>query len=195
MLPELRPVDERLWQAPVSTATRTRDRDLPGSRNSVRDATRNMASSRLRNGLSSRNRTVSGLNGLNFGLSDDVLATLIAQPDLNNLIGPQGINDIINGVPPILLPPEAPSHTRAPIAAPRTALRDVHDHRHGRPDPRVMFRSASSHLDGGGIPVSLDLLDTSFDVTATLPRTDPTIGSLLTSAERLSLQSQAGKHK
>lgn len=52
-------------------------------------------------------------SAINFGISDDVLATLIAQPDLNILVGPQGINQIIAGEPPVILTPETAIPARA----------------------------------------------------------------------------------
>lgn len=99
---ELRPIDPRLWQSfdPLRTGGRQppslvqRNNRLPIGR---RD--------RMGNNIGVPGRNAS--TAINFGISDDVLATLIAQPDLNILVGPQGINQIIAGEPPVILASEA----------------------------------------------------------------------------------------
>lgn len=101
---ELRPVDPRLWQSFDPLRTRNRSPTIPRS---------NRLPLPRRDALPiARNRSSSAIN---FGISDDVLATLIAQPDLNILVGPQGINQIIAGEPPVILPSETIIPTTAEI--------------------------------------------------------------------------------
>ena len=44
---------------------------------------------------------------LNFTMDSSVLARLLAEPDLNILVGPEGINQILRGEPPSILPRRA----------------------------------------------------------------------------------------
>lgn len=95
---------------------------------------------------------------LNFGISDDVLATLIAQPVLNEIVGPHGINQIIAGVPPPLL---------ARLSAGNGEFRpDIRPLEIPQPDIRVI-RTPIGHAQQGkqilgtnmGIPVPLNQMN------------------------------------
>ena len=99
---ELRPIDPRLWQ--TFDPMRTRGRQSAIQRNNRIAMSRR---DRIQPGMTMMQRNPNS-SAINFGISDDVLATLIAQPDLNILVGPQGINQIIAGEPPLIIAPEAP---------------------------------------------------------------------------------------
>jgi hypothetical protein len=95
---------------------------------------------------------------LNFGISDDVLATLIAQPVLNEIVGPQGINQIIAGEPPPLLMREDRRQlSRSPITneIPQPDIRAVQTSP-PRAEPRVELQTRGRSM---GIPVPLSRLN------------------------------------
>lgn len=108
------------------------------------------------------------LPGLNFGISDDVLATLIAQPALNEIVGPQGINQILAGEPPPLLSLEdrrQRSSSSSTSSAPTSTVR--------QPEIRIVETSSTraqqraenpTQSQNIGIPVPLSRLN--FDLSA-----------------------------
>ncbi|KAL4216780.1 hypothetical protein ACF0H5_024503 [Mactra antiquata] len=105
--PELRPLDNRLREprrtdpntnTPLAIRQALQRRLGGGSQRGAQTET-------TRSSTADRNQGL--LPTINFGISEDVLATLIAQPVLNEIVGPQGINQILAGEPPQILSREA----------------------------------------------------------------------------------------
>ncbi|KAH3868261.1 hypothetical protein DPMN_031402 [Dreissena polymorpha] len=155
--PELRPNDEKLWRTHEEIA-RLRDQRreftvVPRS-GGILEVRPNFTA-----GAGAQPPSRNDTFGLPFGIPDDILARLIAQPDLNLLIGPQGINDMLAGEPPILLPPGVATNEPPLVTT---------------PVPSAGRQRGTS----GGIPVPLDMMNIQID---------PTIDSLLAAAERLGI--------
>lgn len=138
--PELRPLDTRLRQ-------RSRQDQNTNTPLAIRRALQRRLGGAQR-GIQSDARSRRPTVPFNFGISDDVIATLIAQPILNEIVGPQGINQIIAGEPPQILSREAMTRGTNP--------RNQPDLRSGMSS---IQRPTSPVLENAGIPVPISQLN------------------------------------
>lgn len=154
--PELRLIDSRVFDSVRRQQSRGR---ILTVRPSTQSGTQSQRGTNTNNGRRTNelNRSRDTLPDLSFGISDDVLATLIAQPALNEIVGPQGINQILAGEPPPLL---SRDNRRQGSPSSSVLSNTVSQPESGTSSVRAQPRADNSVQDQNmGIPVPLSRLN------------------------------------
>lgn len=157
--PELRLIDSRVFDSVRRQQSRGR---ILTVRPSTQTGTQSQRGTNANSGLRTNelNRSRDTLPDLSFGISDDVLATLIAQPALNEIVGPQGINQILAGEPPPLLSRDNRRQESPPSSVLSNTVTQPDIRNVGTSSVRAQPRADNSAQDQNmGIPVPLSRLN------------------------------------